>query len=80
MRLSEPKSIAEVIRERNNESTAKRIWNWRKLILYKCKYNNVVRKFLSFRVAFNHLKYASTYKQCQSNLLREEFRQKKSAL
>ena len=33
--------------------------------------------FLNFRVANNHLKYSSTQKQCQSNLLREEVCQKK---
>ena len=46
--------------------------------LCKCNDNNVIPKFLNFRVANNHLKFSTTYKQCQSNLLREEIRQKKS--
>ena len=47
-------------------------------LLRKCNNNNVVPKFLSFRVANNNLKNSSTYKQCQSNLLREEICKKKS--
>ena len=35
---------------------------------------------MNFRVANNHLKFSTTYKQCQSNLLREEIRQKKSTV
>ena len=46
--------------------------------LCKCNDNNVIPKFLNFRVTNNHLKFSTTYKQCQSNLLREEIRQKKS--
>ena len=48
--------------------------------LCKCNYNNVIPKFLNFCVANNHLKFSTTYKQCQSNLLREEIRQKKSTV
>ena len=36
--------------------------------------------FLNFRLANSHLKYSSSYKVCQLNLLREEIRQKKSTL
>ena len=51
-------------------------------LCFLCKYkvNNVVPKFLNFRMANNHLKYSSTYEQCQSNILREENRQKKSTV
>ena len=38
----------------------------------KCGNNNVVCKFLNFGIANNHLKYFSTSKQSQSNLLRED--------
>ena len=48
--------------------------------LCKCNDNNVVPKFLNFGDANNHLKFSTTYKQCQSNLLREEIRQKKSTV
>ena len=48
--------------------------------LCKCAHKIVFPKFLNFHVANNHLKYSSTYKQSQSNLLREENRQKKSSV
>ena len=41
--------------------------------------NNVIPRFLNCHVANNHLKF-STIKQCQSNLLGEEIRQKKSTV
>ena len=75
---------------RYNENTVKRIRKLEKIgyrlrkaeldleFLCKCNDNNVIPKFLNFRVANNHLKFSTTYKQCQSNLLREEIRQKKS--
>ena len=86
------KSIAEVIPARYNKNTFKRIRKLEKLdyrlrkaeldleFLCKCNDNNVIPKFLNFRVANNHLKFSTTYKQCQSNLLREEIRQKKSTV
>ena len=85
------KSIGEVIRARYNENTVKRIWKLEKLdyrlhkaeldleFLCKCNNNNVISKFLNCHLANNHLK-VSTNKQCQSNLLREEIRQKKSTV
>ena len=45
--------------------------------LCKCDDNNVI---LNFRLTNSHLKYLSTYRLCQLNLLREEIRQKKSTL
>ena len=92
VRFPKSKYIAEVIRARNNENTVKRIRKLEKLdyrlrkaeldleFLCKCNDNNVIPKFLNFRVANNHLKFSTTYKQCQSNLLREEIRQKKSTV
>ena len=51
------------------------------IVVFLCKCNdNVTPKFLNFRVANNHLKFSTTYKQSQSNLLREEIRQKKSTV
>ena len=47
--------------------------------LCKCNNNNVIPKFFNCHVANNHLKF-STNKQCQSNLLSEEIRQKKSTV
>ena len=71
---------------------SKEFGNWRNLIivlrkpeldlqfLCKCDDNNVIPNFLNFRLANSYLKYSSTYKLCQLNLLREEIRQKKSVL
>ena len=84
--------IAEVIRSRYSENTVKRIWKLEKVdyrlckteldlqFLCKCDDNNVIPNFLNFRLANSHLKYSSTYKVCQLNLLREEIRQKKFTL
>ena len=86
------KSIAEVIRSRYSEITVKRIWKLEKLdyrlhkaeldlqFLCKCDNSKVIPNFLNFRLANSHLKYSSTYRLCQSNLLREEIRWKKSTL
>ena len=92
VRFPKSKSIAEVIRSRYSENTVKRIRKLEKLdyrlrkaeldlqFLCKCDDNNVIPTFLNFRLANSHLKYSSTYKVCQLNLLREEIRQKKSTL
>ena len=92
VRFPKSKSIAEVIRSRYSENTVKRIRKLEKLdyrlrkgeldlqFLCKCDDNNVKPNFLNFRLANSRLKYSSTYKVCQLNLLREEIRQKKSTL
>ena len=49
-------------------------------LLCKCDDSNDIPNFLNFRLANSHLKYSSTYRLCQSNLLKEEIRQKKSSL
>ena len=48
--------------------------------LCKCDDGNVTPNFLNFRLANSHLKYSSTYRLFQLNLLREEIRHKKSTL
>ena len=47
---------------------------------FLCKLDdcNVIPNFLNFRLANSHLKYSSTNRLFQLNLLREEIRQKKS--
>ena len=92
VRFPNSKSIAEVIRSRYSENTVKKIRKLEKLdyrlrkteldlqFLCKCDDNNVIPNFLNFRLPNSHLKYSSTYKVCQLNLLREEIRQKKSTL
>ena len=85
-------SIAEVIRCRYTENTVKRIRKLKNLdyrlrkakldlqFLCKCDDSNVVPNFLNFRLANSHIKYSSTYRLCQINLLREEIYQKKYTL
>ena len=46
--------------------------------LVKCRDNNVIPKFLNFRLANRSLRFSLTYAHCQSNLLLEEIRLKKS--
>ena len=92
VRFPKPKSIAEVILSRYSENTVKRIRKLEKCdyclrkaeldlqFLCKCDDSYVIPNFLNFRLANSHLKYSSTYRLCQLNLLREEIRQKKSTL
>ena len=48
--------------------------------LWKCNDSIVIPNFLNFRLANSNLKYSSTCRLCQLNVLREEIRQKKSTL
>ena len=92
VRFPKSKSIADVIRSRYSENTVKRIRKLKKLdyrlrkveldlqFLCKCDDNNIIPNVLNFRLANSHLKYSSTHRLCQLNLLREEVRQKKSTL
>ena len=48
--------------------------------LWKCNDSNVIPNFLNFRLANSNLKYSSTCRLCQLNVLREEICQKKSTL
>ena len=79
VRFPKLKFIAEVIRVGYNENNLERIYKMEKHdnhlrkaeldleFLSKCNDNNFVLKFLNFRVANNHLRHFSNYKQCQSN-------------
>ena len=92
VRIPKSWSIAEVIRCRYTENTVKRIRKLKNLdyrlrkakldlqFLCKCDDSNVVPNFLNFRLANSHIKYSSTYRLCQINLLREEIYQKKYTL
>ena len=72
IRFPKSKSITEVIRSRYSENTVKRI--------RKCDDNNAIPNFLNFCLANGHLKYSSTYRLCQLNLLRKEIRRKHSTI
>ena len=83
VRFPKSKSTAEVIRSRYSENTVKRIWKLEKLdyrlhkaeldlqFLCKCDDSNVIPNSLNFRLANSHLKYSSTNRLCQLNLLRQ---------
>ena len=89
VRFPNSKSIAEAIRARYNGNNDKRMQKLEKIdyrlrkaeldleFLCNCSDNNAVSKFLNFRVANNHIKFSTTYEQYQSNLRKEEIRQKK---
>ena len=89
VRFPNSKSIAEAIRARYNGNNDKRMQKLEKIdyrlrkaeldleFLCNCSDNNAVSKFLNFRVAYNHIKFSTTYEQYQSNLRKEEIRQKK---
>ena len=46
--------------------------------LEACLENNIIPKFLNFRVSYLHLKISRAYYSCQMKLLREEISVKKS--
>ena len=89
VRFPKSKSVAEVIQSRY---TTKRIRKLEKFdyrlcradldlqFLCKCDDSIVIPNFLNFCLPNSHLKYSSTYRLCQLNLLRETIRQKKSTL
>ena len=87
LRFPQSKSLSQIIRTRYgdkiNEIIKKTDYRLRKAeldleFLVKCRDNNVIPKFLNFRLANRSLRFSLTYAHCQSNLLLEEIRLKKS--
>ena len=86
------KSTVVVIRSRYSENTVKRFRKFGKhdyrlpkaeldlQFLCNCDDSNVILNFLNICLANSQLKYSSTYSLCQSNLLKEEIRQKQFTL
>ena len=86
------KSTVVVIRSRYSENTVKRFRKFGKhdyrlpkaelhlQFLCNCDDSNVILNFLNLCLANSQLKYSSTYSLCQSNLLKEEIRQKQFTL
>ena len=84
------KSLPQIIRRRYCDKIIKRLRKFEKIdyglwkaeldleFLVKYRDNNVIPKFLSFRLANMSLRFSLTYAHCQSNLLLEEIRLKKS--
>ena len=82
--------MTQIIRRRYSDKIIKRLCKFEKIdyrlrkaeldleFLVKCRDNNVIPKFLNFRLANRSLRFSLTYAHCQSNLLLEEIRLKKS--
>ena len=45
-----------------------------------CQQNNLIPKFLNFKVASSSLRFSRTYKQCQQQLLKQESDEKVSVI
>ena len=48
--------------------------------LQSCQQNNLIPKFLNFKVASSSLRFSRTYKQCQRQLLKQEIKEKISTI
>ena len=83
LRFPSDKSIANVIRSRYNDEIVKQIRRFEKLdfkirkneanldFLQSCQQNNLIPKFLNFKVASSSLRFSRTYMQCQKQLLKQ---------
>ena len=92
LRFRSGKSIASVIRSRYNNEIVKQIRGFEKLdfkirkneadldFLQSCQQNNLIPKFLNFKVASSSLQFSRTYKQCQKQLLKQEIKEKVSII
>ena len=92
LRFPSDKSIANVIRSRYNDEIVKQIRRFEKLdfkirkneadldFLQSCQQNNLIPKFLNFKVASSSLRFSRTYKQCQRQLLKQEIKEKISTI
>ena len=82
LRFLSDESIANVIRSRYNDEIVKQIHRFEMLdfkilkneadldFLQSCQQNNLIPKFLNFKVARSSLRFSRTYKQCQRQLLK----------
>ena len=76
LRFPSDKSIVSVIRSRRNAEIVRQIRRFEKLdfkirkneadleFLQSCQQNNLIPKFLNFKVASSSLQFSRTYKQC----------------
>ena len=90
LRFPHSKSLSQIIRRRYGDKIIKRLRKFEKIdyrlrkaeldlkFLVKCRDNNVIPKFLNFRLDNRSLRFSLTYPDCQSNLLLKEIRRKKS--
>ena len=92
LRFQSGKSIASVIQSRYNDEIVKQIRRFEKLdfkirkneadldFLQSCQQNNLIPKFLNFKVASSSLQFSRTYKQCLKQLLKQEIKEKVSII
>ena len=90
LRFPHSKSLSQIIRRQYGDKIIKRLHKFQKIdyhlrkaeldleFLVKCRDNNVIHNFLNFRLANRSLRFSLNYVHCQSNLLLEEIRLKKS--
>ena len=90
LRFRHSKSLSQIIRRRYGDKIVKRLRKFEKIdyrlrkaeldleFLVKCRDNNVIPKSLNFGLANRTLRFSLTYAHCQSNLLLEKIRLKKS--
>ena len=86
------KSVADIIRERYNNDTLNKIRRLEKLdfkirkreldveFIQICIENNLMPKFLNFKVPNSALRNSKTYRECQTKLLKEELSNQQSCL
>ena len=92
IRFPKGKSIANNIRSRYGEAFVRKIFKFEKndyklrkshlhlRFLLECKKNNLIPKFLQFKLANRHLHNSVVYKKCQIKLLEEEIRAKRKRI
>ena len=92
LRFSLGKSITLVLRSRYGNLVVKELRKFKKIdyslrkckldltFLMACLHNNIIPKFLKFRVSNSYLKSSRAYHACQIKLLKEEISIKKSRI
>ena len=88
LRFPSEKLVAEVIRKRYNHNIVKQIRKFEKLdykirkneadleFLKSYQHNQLTPKFSNFKVASSNLRYSKTYRQYQSQLLKQQIKDK----
>ena len=92
LRFPLDKSIVNIILSRYNDEIIKQIQRFEKLdfkiqkneadldFLQSCQQNNLIPKFLNFKVASSSPRFSRTYKQCQRQLTKQEIKGKVSII
>ena len=92
IRFPKSKSIADIVRSRCGEAFVRKIHKFEKSdyklrkghldlrFLLECKKNNLMPKFLQFKLGNRHLHNSVVYKKCQMKLLEEEIRAKRKRI